>query len=105
MKTVWEDPALEQLGEVADYIGDRFGEKRADVFLDEVRHVIDLLEYNPYMGALDPLLVGRSESYRSVLVNKLNKLVYYVDENNETIHIAAFWDCRREPLRQTEHLN
>ena len=38
MKTVWEDPALEQLEQVADYIGDRFGEKRADVFLDETKH-------------------------------------------------------------------
>ena len=104
MKVVWENIALEQLDQVADYVLDRFGEKREILFREQVKHTAELLKSNPYMGVLDSLLIERSQSYRSVLVNRLNKMVYYVDENNETIHISAFWDCRCEPLGQTQHL-
>jgi plasmid stabilization system protein ParE len=104
MRIKWEKIALEQLDQVADYIYDNFGEKRESIFQEQVRHTTKLLESNPYMGALDPLLRGRFQSYRSVLVNRLNKMVYFVDEKAEIIHIAAFWDCRREPLEQTMHL-
>ena len=38
------------------------------------------------------------QAYRSIIVRRLNKIVYYVQGN--TIHIAAFWDTRREPKAQ-----
>ena len=31
---------------------------------------------------------------------RLNKLVYYVKD--DTLHIAAFWDTRREPKNQAK---
>ncbi|MBR6278261.1 MAG: hypothetical protein IKR41_05840 [Bacteroidales bacterium] len=34
---------------------------------------------------------------------EIDKMVYYVD-NNDIIHISAFWDCHREPIQQTKHL-
>ena len=33
-----------------------------------------------------------------VLLFAVNKIVYYIDNN--TLHIAAFWDTRKEPKRQ-----
>ncbi|MCR5456397.1 MAG: type II toxin-antitoxin system RelE/ParE family toxin [Bacteroidales bacterium] len=104
MKIKWANIALEQLEQVADYIYDSFGESRENIFEEQVKHVTNLLASNPYMGALEPLLEGRSESYRSVLVNRRSKMVYYIDENNGTIIIAAFWDCRSEPLTNVRHL-
>ena len=38
------------------------------------------------------------QAYRSIIVRRLNKVVYYVKGN--TLHIAAFWDTRREPKNQ-----
>ena len=100
----WDNIALDQLDQVADYILESFGEKRENVFREQVLYATQLLKLNPYMGILDPLLTGRSQSYRSILINKLSKMVYYVDEEAKMIHISAFWDCRSEPLAQAEHL-
>ena len=98
----WEKIAVKQLKEVAGYIENNFGKKRKNVFLSDVAHTIGLLESNPYMGALDPLLSGRAKSYRSIIINRLDKMVYYID--GDIVHIAAFWDCRREPFGQARHL-
>ena len=49
------------------------------------------------MGLVEPLLEGRNKVYRSLVIHKLYKLVYYVDE--ETIYIADLWDVRRDPDR------
>lgn len=104
MKIHWEIIALDGLDQVADYILDSFGEKIESAFRERVQFATELLKLNPYMGVLDPLLSGRSQSYRSILINRLSKMVYYVDEKEGVIHISAFWDCRCEPLAQSEHL-
>lgn len=41
---------------------------------------------------------AQKKAYRSIIVRRLNKIVYYIDNN--TLHIAAFWDTRKEPKRQ-----
>lgn len=53
------------------------------------------LKHSPYIGKIDPLFQNRVQTYRSVIVNGLNKLVYRIEGN--TIHIVAFWDTRMEP--------
>lgn len=47
------------------------------------------------MGAIDPLFEDFSIAYRSIVINRLSKMVYYID-NDTVIYIVAFWDCRRE---------
>ena len=104
MKLIWENIALEQFLQVAEYVGCRFGEKRMDVFLQEVEHITDLLLINPYMGALDESLSDRTKAYRSMVVCKMDRIVYYVDDN-DIIHISAFWDCRSNPINRIQHLS
>ncbi|MBQ3656228.1 MAG: type II toxin-antitoxin system RelE/ParE family toxin [Bacteroidales bacterium] len=103
MKLIWEKIALRQLKQVAGYIEIGFGSKRKVVFLREVKHITELLLSNPYIGALEPVLSERSKSYRSILVCNMDRMVYYVDDNN-IIHISAFWDCRSDAGKQTRHL-
>ena len=40
--------------------------------------------------------------YRSIVVNRLNKIVYWI--NNDDIEIVDFWDTRREPIAQAEQV-
>ena len=54
------------------------------------------------VGSLEPLLQHRSIPYRSIVINKLNKLIYYIE--NETIIVADFWDTRREPKEQANQI-
>ena len=41
-----------------------------------------------------------TQTYRSVVVGKLNKMVYHIKDNQ--IEIDDLWDCRREPTKQRE---
>ncbi len=95
MKVVWQTNADRQREQVAEYIRDEFGSKRRREFLQEVRQMTQQLKRTPNIGQIDPLFEGRAATYRSVIINGLNKLVYRIDD--DTIHIVAFWDTRMEP--------
>ena len=66
--------------------------------MDEVEKSVEALADIPTLGKIDPLFEHRKVTYRSIIVRKLNKVVYYI--KGDIIHIAAFWDTRREPKNQ-----
>ena len=94
MKVVWDAKARKSRNQVAEYIHRHFGAKRKDVFLLEVRETTKMLKTHPNLGPIDPLFNDRPKTYRSVIINGLNKLVYRVDD--DTIHIVGFWDTRMD---------
>lgn len=98
MKVKWSERARKQRDEVANYIRQQFGAKRKYRFKQVIRETTDLLKRSPGIGQIDPLFCDRTKTYRSVIVNGLNKMVYYVED--DTVHIAAFWDTRMEPTEQ-----
>ena len=98
MKIRWHKRAVAQLYEAENYVLWKFGEQTRQEFMDEVEQSVLKLSDMPMTGALDPLFAHRKRAYRSIIVRKLNKVVYYVDGG--VVHIAAFWDCRREPRNQ-----
>ena len=95
MKVIWLPQAKKQLRHTAKYIIRQFGTKEKDEFLQNVHHINTLLAENPEMGSVEPLLTDRTIMYRSVVVNRLNKIIYFIKDNH--IEIADFWDTRREP--------
>ena len=102
MKVSWSKRASDAVVRTSDYIFSSFGQRTSDEFLQEVQHVSDLLEDNPYLGPPEPLLAHKPKQYRSVVVNRLNKVVYYV--NGNSIRIVAFWDTRKEPKAQARKM-
>lgn len=102
MKVMITDFAKQQIRKTAKYINKEFGETSKDDFLLKVKQTKQLLEDNPYLGPIEPLLANRSSAYRSVVVNHLNKMVYRILE--EYIEIVDFWDTRREPKKQAEQV-
>ena len=98
MTISWHKRAADQLHQVEDYVLRDFGERIRREFMDEVEQAVLSLADMPTRGKLDPLFAHRKEVYRSIIVRRLNKIVYYV--KGETLHIAAFWDTRREPKNQ-----
>lgn len=95
MKVILSDLAKQQIRETANYISREFGKKSRENFIQSVRETKELLVKNPQIGPIEPLLNNRKENYRSVVIGKMNKLVYSI--KGESINIVAFWDCRREP--------
>ena len=98
MKVIWQSNALRQRTSIANYIRQEFGAKRKIRFLQEVSQITQQLKSNPGIGQIDPLFTDRPQTYRSVIINGLNKLVYRINDN--TIHIVAFWDTRMQPEEQ-----
>lgn len=102
MKVEWTQHAVRQRDLVAEYIRLSFGAKRKDLFLKKVRQTVKMLKHNPNIGPIDPLFDDRPSTYRSIIINGLNKLVYRTDA--DTIYIVAFWDTRSEPEQQASEV-
>lgn len=98
MKILWHKRAVAQLHQVEEYVLRDFGERVRQEFMDEVERAVLSLADMPATGKIDPLFAHRKQTYRSIIVRRLNKVVYYVKD--DTIHVAAFWDTRREPKGQ-----
>lgn len=102
MKIKWHVKAKTAVHQTASYIRNKFDAKSASDFVKEVYYTEKLLENNPHLGAVEPLLSDLPVMYRSIVVNRLNKLVYWINE--DTIEIVAFWDTRREPREQAKEV-
>ena len=102
MRVIWQKNAIRQRDQVAEYIRQEFGSKRKIQFLQEVRQSTKMLRDSPYVGKIDPLFTGRAYTYRSIIINNLNKIIYLIDD--DTIHIVAFWDIRMEPEEQARQV-
>lgn len=100
MTIQWHKRAAAQLHQIEEYVLRDFGEHVRQEFMDDVEKAVISLVEMPNKGIIDPLFAHRKQTYRSIIVRRLNKVVYYV--NNDTIHIAAFWDTRREPKNQAQ---
>ena len=98
MKIHWHKRAAAQLHQVEKYVLRDFGERIRQEFMDEVEQATNALADMPTMGKIDPLFAHRRQTYRSIIVRRLNKIVYYV--KGDALYIAAFWDTRREPKAQ-----
>ena len=71
--------------------------------MQRVKDTENLIRQSPNIGSIDPLFVERAKTYRSIIVNSLNKIVYYIED--DTLHIAVFWDTRREPKTHASPLS
>ena len=98
MKIKWDPEARASFRQVARYVNTKFGRKARQEFMQRVKDTEGLVRQSPNIGQIDPLFESRAKTYRSVIVNGLNKMVYYVED--DIVHIAAFWDTRREPTNQ-----
>ena len=98
MRVVWDPKAKEARTQVANYIRREFGARRKTRFLQEVRQVTQQLKRSPGIGQIDPLFSDRTRTYRSVIINGLNKLVYFTE--GDILYIAGFWDTRMQPEDQ-----
>ena len=93
MKVVILQEADRRTKETAEYIRTEFGRQSEQKFKYALREVVNLLQDNPQLGPLEPLLAERASAYRSIVMGRLN----IVDDR---IEIVDLWDCRREPKKQ-----
>ena len=103
MKTVeWTGKAMVNFRHIARYITFAFGKRTTEKFEKNIAEWEARIARNPGIGIREPLMAGRPEGFRSVVVHRNCKLVYYVDGN--TLYIADVWDTRREPAAQADNV-
>ena len=95
MKIVTYNSVRKTIRKTARYIQKEFGAKSRLKFIDEVKHTMQLLVTNPELGSVELYLEGAPVRYRSIVVQRLNKIIYWI--NGDVIEIVDFWDCRRDP--------
>ena len=61
-----------------------------------------MIKHHPEIGPIDPLFADRPRTYRSVVIDGLSKMVYFVE--GDIIYISAFWDCRRDPAAEADRV-
>jgi len=102
MKITILNSAKQKIRLTAKYIHKEFGASSRETFIAEINKIVGLLRSNPMLGPIESLLEGASVSYRSIVVMRLNKIVYWV--NGDIIEIVDFWHCRRNPQAQAGRL-
>ena len=99
MNVKWNRKAEKQFDDAIFYCQNVFGESSAKKFFHKVAQYIPRLSANPLIGKVEPLLADKPITYRSIVVHKHFKLIYYIDQPNAILYIADLWDTRREPSR------
>jgi plasmid stabilization system protein ParE len=95
MNLKWTTVAETQLENIYDFIKTRSERAAIRIYNDILDEVDRLLVKFPYIAPIEPVLSDFPEMYRSLVVRKIYKVTYYV-ENDEIIIVAVF-DCRQHP--------
>jgi len=95
MKIIVDEWADQKIQYTALYIQSMFGVKARMEFQQDFHRIIKLLRDNPNLGPVESALEEAPTTYRSIVVNRLNKIIYWI--NNGVIEIVDFGDTRMEP--------
>ena len=98
----WSARAIKSLHVVEAYILQEFGEQARAKFMSSAKEAAERLEQFPMVGQEEPLLTHRKNLYRSLVIERKSKMIYYSDD--QLIIIADFWECRREPAKNARGL-
>ncbi len=96
MQIKWSEQSRSDLHGILSYVVINFGRRKAEEVLSNIREHAELLKDHPCLGRVfvkDPEL---DITYRA-LTAKLNKIIYFVD--NETITIVTVWQNRQDISR------
>ena len=97
MRIIWQSEARTHVRAAFAYGKKVFGLRVAIRFREELKSSSYRLSTHPYIGVKELALSDKDISYRSLVVHPHYKLIYWVDEERDTVFIAALWDTRRNP--------
>lgn len=95
MKVVWSIRANKEWKSVALYIYYEFGKKAVENYLEKTKYWERKLMLFPECGGPEPLLSDKQIKYRSLIISKHSKIIYYIKK--EVVYISDVWDMRRNP--------
>lgn len=97
MNVEWTPQARSAVIETMIYIEEFFGTKAMSDFADAIAESEMYLARDPYMFKIEPLLESCADTFRGLLVKKINKIIYRIDNN--CVYIVDFWNLRMSPKK------
>lgn len=70
--------------------------KAADKIVKAIFNAVEKLGTFPKMAPVEVMLAGLTEEYRSMVVRKMFKVIYFIHESMDEVVIVAVVDCRRD---------
>ena len=92
----WTNRALATLDNVFEFYKER-SENAAIKLVNRLYNSASTLKTFPHAGVIEPLLDGFTVCFRTLVVEKHFKLIYYVEDN--CVYIVEVWDTRQDPDR------
>ena len=96
VKIIWTKKAFTQLERAIKYIKEEQGHSYAEIVLNKTLEKTRLLEKNPLIGQVEPLLKHKKSEYRYLVVWSY-KIIYRVDK--EKIIISRVFHTSRNPQK------
>jgi plasmid stabilization system protein ParE len=97
MVIIWHPLALAELKEIYDYSLHEWGITRAKKTVANIRAATARLKKWPYSAPVELLLEDEPAKYRSMVIKRIHKVIYFVDEEKDIVVIFDVWDCRQDP--------
>jgi plasmid stabilization system protein ParE len=95
MTIKWYTEASSDLDEIYDYYVTK-SPYAATVLYNKILDAVEILKTQPYIAAIEQMLIGFPESYRSLIVENY-KVVYFI--KNDLVLIVQIFDCRKKPIK------
>ena len=101
MEIQWTKTADQSLNTIFSFYKEHSEQAANRIILDIIVETKYLAIF-PQMAPIEPFLSGKNETFRALLVKKLFKIIYYVDEIADEVVIVTVWDCRQNPEKLTD---
>lgn len=102
LNVLWSTFSQNEYLKALTYVHDEFGLKAAKELQTSVDLWIQRIAQNPEISAPEEFLRNEVRQYRSKIVGKYNKLVYWYDST--TVYISDFWDMRKDPAKMSKRV-
>jgi len=96
MKILWLELAEEDIESIYQFYAKNKSIKAANKIYNDILDATDSLANFPQMAPIVSDLSDYEEEYRSLVVQKHYKIIYFIE--HDSIYIAAVWDARQNPL-------
>lgn len=104
VEVIWNKKANRARIAALVYGKEEFGIRTMNKLNERIEKDAERLALNPHLGSPEPLLADCKREFRSLVIHKHYKLVYWIDEPHNKLYIVDLWDTRREPSKLTNRI-
>jgi len=81
-----------------------YGQKTSKRWMQERIAFTDLVAKQPEACPPEALLADRRRLYRSCIIMRRFKIVYYYATSSDTVHVVDIWDTRMSPYKLRQRI-